>query len=75
MRYYQHRDQGDLNMADINPEYDPEGYRILHYANFRALKVLTESSQASIFIGNLRNYDSIINADRSYVVGKIVVLK
>jgi serine/threonine protein kinase len=72
---FQHREPGDLQMPDINPENDPEGYRILHYENFRAIKVLTESSQASIFIGNLRNYDNIINSDRSYVVGKIVVLK
>ena len=50
-------------------------HRILHQDNFKPNKVLTQSSQATIFIGNLKNYDAIIENDKKYVVGKKVVLK
>ena len=50
-------------------------YRILHYDNFKVHKVFTQSSQASVFIGKLKNYDNIIESDRPYVVNKLVVLK
>lgn len=41
------------------------------------VKVLTQSSQASIFIGKLKHYNGIIERDQKYVVGqdKLVVLK
>jgi hypothetical protein len=39
-------------------------------------KVLTQSSQAIIYIGQMKNFDSIIERDKPYVLNnKPVVLK
>jgi hypothetical protein len=71
-------DDNDFDLPEsgiMNDASDPQAYRLLHQDNFRPSKVLTQSSQASIFIGNLKNYDYIVQSDRHYVVGKKVVLK
>jgi len=58
-----------------NRGQESQSYRILHQDNFKIVKVLTESSQASIFIGKLENLNGIQAGDIKYVKNLPVVLK
>ena len=60
---------------DQNRGQESQSYRILHQDNFKIVKVLTESSQASIFIGKLENLTGIQAGDIKYVKNLPVVLK
>ena len=50
-------------------------YRILHQDNFAVEKVFTNSSQACIFLGRVKNLERIQQKDVAYVKDKIVLLK
>ena len=50
-------------------------YKLLHYDNFEIIKSMAFSSQASIFIGKLKDYENIFEKDKKYVVGKNLILK
>ena len=50
-------------------------YRILHQETFKVEKVLTQSSQANIFIGRLKMTSHIQEKDLPYVADKLVVIK
>jgi len=63
-------------MEELDEDQIAISYRILHRDNFVVSKVLTQSSQASVFIGRLQFCDSIIDKDRHVVDGdKALVLK
>lgn len=50
-------------------------YKILHQDNFMVEKVITESCQASIYIGKVKSYEDIAAKDLPFVQNKQVVIK